>query len=169
MSKNWPTFILDFEKGNEEQKAFCLKLKDNFEYEKSINYVIKSNEGSTFSVKLEIENQIYEISNEFDDSEDKMNEILQKIYKLLDEQYHENLLLFNFENKYQKEYYLNLKDNFTYKTDIGYKITIDPATPFYIKLKIKDNIYDIQNEFDSSEERANESLNKIYKLLDNME
>ena len=50
-----------------------------------------------------------------------------------------------------------------------YKVTIDLAIPFSIKLKIKDNIYDIQTDFDPSEKRMNETLNKIYELLDNNE
>ena len=36
---------------------------------------------------------------------------------------------------------------------------------FSIQFKIKEKIYDIQNEFDDSDETMNHSLNKIYQLL----
>ena len=61
---------------------------------------------------------------------------------------------------------MKLKDNFTYKESIKYKFGMNPASPFSIKLKTKDNIYDIASEFDDSEEKMNEILDKAYDLLD---
>ena len=59
MSEDYPKLILNFEIGNEEKKDFCLKIKDNFEYEKSINYIVQSNVESTFCVKMEIKFMIF--------------------------------------------------------------------------------------------------------------
>ena len=36
---------------------------------------------------------------------------------------------------------------------------------FSIQCKIRDNIHDIQTEFDDSDEAMNNSLNKMYELL----
>ena len=38
--------------------------------------------------------------------------------------------------------------------------------PFAVKLKIKNNTYDIQTEFNDSEEEMNRVLNEMYKKLD---
>ena len=37
----YPTLICFFETKNEEQKAYCIKLKDNFKSEKTIRFEIK--------------------------------------------------------------------------------------------------------------------------------
>ena len=96
-----------------------------------------------------------------------MNEILDKIYEVLDEKYKKlNTLIANIENEDQKEFCMKLKDNFIYEKSIKYKFEMNPASPFFIKLKIEDNIYDIASEFDDSEEKMNEILDKAYNLLD---
>ena len=81
--QNVPILLCTFETGNESQAAYCLKLRDNFHHEKTINYQIKSGEKMAFSVKFKIRNTIHDIQNSFDDSEITMNQTLQKIYELL--------------------------------------------------------------------------------------
>ena len=72
-----------FETGNEAQASYCLKLRDNFRHEKTINYQIKSGQNMPFVIKFRIKNIEHEIQNVFDDSEMTMNQTLQKIYSLL--------------------------------------------------------------------------------------
>ena len=80
---NVPTLLCFFETGNESQAAYCLKLRDNFQNEKTINYQIKSGEKMAFAIKFKIRNTIHDIQNNFDDSENAMNQSLQKMYDLL--------------------------------------------------------------------------------------
>ena len=80
---NVPTLLCTFETGNEAQGAYCLKLRDNFHHAKTINYQIKSGEKMAFAIKFKIRNTIHDIQNNFDDSENAMNQSLQKMYNLL--------------------------------------------------------------------------------------
>ena len=165
MNKVIPKLILEFENGNEEQKAFHFKIRDNFQYEKSVGYEILSSDiNSNYSIKVKIGKNIYVISNEFKNSEEHLHKILNDIYKLLDEKYKEITVLFNIENEEQRKYYQKLKNN--NKLNVCYKETKEPTFPFFIKLDIGDNIYDIQTEFDDSEEAMNKALNKIYELIE---
>ena len=69
-----------------EQKEFCLKLKDSFRYEKAIRYEIKST-NEPFSIKLKIKNIIHDITTDFINStEEEIQKVLNDIYKKLDEQ-----------------------------------------------------------------------------------
>ena len=79
-----PTLLCFFETGNEEQKNYCIKLKDNFNYPTSVKYEIKAYAGSTFNILLVIQGQNHSIQttlNERDENEVKNN--LQKIYDIL--------------------------------------------------------------------------------------
>ena len=80
--KNIPSLLCDFEKGNEVQKEYCLKLKDNFKHKKTIRYQIRSSE--SFSIKFKIKGKIYDIQNNYVNTEEVMNKTLQSIYTLLD-------------------------------------------------------------------------------------
>ena len=80
--KNIPSLLCDFEKGNDEQKLYCLKIKDNFRHKKTIRYQIKSAE--EFSIKFKLKGIIHNIQNSYDNSEEAMNKTLQDIYTLLD-------------------------------------------------------------------------------------
>ena len=80
-----PALICFFETGNEEQKKYCLKLKDNFSHEKPIRFEIKSSPGVNFSVKFKIKDKLYNIESVFNDSEVQMNNSLNIMYKYLDE------------------------------------------------------------------------------------
>ena len=82
---DFPTLICYFEPENESQKAYCLKLKDNFHHEQSIRYEIRSTSTDPFAVKFKIKDNIYEIQTVFNDSEEEMNKALNEMYKKLDE------------------------------------------------------------------------------------
>ena len=82
-NSNIPTLLCFFETGNEAQANYCLKLRDNFQNEKTINYQIKSEANMTFAIKFKIKNKIYDIQTVFDDNETTMNQSLQKMYNLL--------------------------------------------------------------------------------------
>ena len=80
-----PTLLCFFETGNEEQKQYCLKLKDNFRHEKPIRFEIKSSPGVTFSVQLKYKGKINKIQSVFNNNEDEMQNSLNIMYKILDD------------------------------------------------------------------------------------
>ena len=82
---NYPVLLCFFETGNEEQKEYCIKLKDNFQHERAIRFEIKSSPGVSFAIKFKLKGKIHDIQNEFDSTEFTMNQTLEKMYKLLDE------------------------------------------------------------------------------------
>jgi hypothetical protein len=77
------TLICFYETGNETQKAYCIKLKDNWHNEKGIKFEIKSVPQVKFAIKFKVKEKLHEIQKEFDDSEETMKETLQKAYDLL--------------------------------------------------------------------------------------
>ena len=83
--KNYPVLLCFFETGNEDQKQYCIKLKDNFKHEKAIRFEIKSSPGVEFSIKFRINGKVQEIQSNFDSSDDAMNQSLEAMYRLLDE------------------------------------------------------------------------------------
>ena len=83
--KETPLLMCFFERDNEKQKEYCLKLKDNFEYSRTIRYEIKSTANDPFGVKLKIKDKIYDIQTDFVDSEDYINRVLDDLYTKLDE------------------------------------------------------------------------------------
>ncbi len=83
--KNYPVLLCFFETGNEEQKQYCITLKDNFKHEKAIRFEIKSSPGVEFCIKFKLNGKIHEIQSNFDSSQDTMNQSLQKMYDLLDQ------------------------------------------------------------------------------------
>ena len=82
--QNLPVLMCFFEPGNEQQKAYCIKLKDNFQHEKSIKYEIKSSAETPFGIKLKIKEQTHDIQQSFNDSEEEMQKSLNAMYVLLD-------------------------------------------------------------------------------------
>ena len=78
-----PTLICFYETGNEEQKKYCIKLKDNWKHEKGIKFDIKSVPQVKFSVKFKYNQKLTELQKDFNDSEETMNETLQKAYNLI--------------------------------------------------------------------------------------
>ena len=51
-TQNLPTIVCTIENGNDNQKQYCLNLRDNFNYPKSVKYEIKANATSTFIIML---------------------------------------------------------------------------------------------------------------------
>ena len=78
-----PTLLCFFEMNNEQQKNYCLKLKDNFKHEKPIRFEIKSSPGVNFCVQFKIKGENHKIQTIF--NEEEMENSLQAMYKLLDE------------------------------------------------------------------------------------
>ena len=78
-----PTLLCFFEMNNEQQKNYCLKLKDNFKHEKPIRFEIKSSPGVNFCVQFKIKGETHKIQTIF--NEEEMENSLQAMYKLLDE------------------------------------------------------------------------------------
>ena len=83
---DYSVLLCFFEVGNEEQKEYCLKLKDNFQHEKSIRFEIKSTPGVPFSIKFKLkgEQEPRTIQDTFDNSEQAMKDSLEKMYQILD-------------------------------------------------------------------------------------
>ena len=83
-SKNaLPTLLCFFEFQNEEQKNYCLKLKDNFRHEKPIRFEIKSSPGVNFSIQFRIKGETHKIQTIY--NEEELDNSLKKMYQLLDE------------------------------------------------------------------------------------
>ena len=80
------TLLCFFETGREDQKAYCLKLKDNFKHEKAIRFEIKSSPGVPFSVQFKYKGKVHNIQSTFNDAEAQMNNSLDIMYKILDGQ-----------------------------------------------------------------------------------
>ena len=74
-----------FEPNNDSQKNYCLKLKDNFEHEKTIRYEIRSTADNKFAIQLKIKDKTHDIQTEFTDTEEEMKVALDKMYKILNE------------------------------------------------------------------------------------
>ena len=82
---NLPTLICIVEPKNENQKNYCLKLKESFNYPNSVKYEIKAYAGSTFSITLQIKGQSHPIQMAFNENnETEIGHALQTIYNILD-------------------------------------------------------------------------------------
>ena len=83
---NYSVLLCFFEVGNEEQKNYCLRLKDSFQHEKAIRFEIKSTPGVPFSIKFKLkgESEPRNIQDTFDNSEQAMRDSLDKMYQILD-------------------------------------------------------------------------------------
>ena len=80
---NIPVLLCFFETGNEAQKQYCIRLKDNFRHERTIRFEIKSTPQVSFSIRFKVNGKTTEVQNVFDDSEERMNETLRKMYNML--------------------------------------------------------------------------------------
>ena len=81
----YPVLICFFESKNEDQKNYCIKLKDNFKNEKTIRFEIKSQPGTPFSIQFKVKDNISMLQNEFKDDDETMMETLNKVYELLND------------------------------------------------------------------------------------
>lgn len=79
---NKPTLVLDYQNGDNSQKAYLLKLTENFKSEKKIGFKL-SDLNNKFSIKLNLNNKEYMIQDEFIDTDEKMKSSLEKIYQIL--------------------------------------------------------------------------------------
>lgn len=79
----YPTLICFFETKNEEQKAYCIKLKDNFKSEKTIRFEIKSLPNVPFKIQFKKDGKISDLQTEYSNEEEVMKETLQRAYDLL--------------------------------------------------------------------------------------
>ena len=79
----YPTLICFFETKNEEQKAYCIKLKDNFKSDKTIRFEIKSLPNVPFKIQFKKDGKITDLQTEYSNEEEVMKETLQRAYDLL--------------------------------------------------------------------------------------
>ena len=70
---------MNFNIDDKKQKNNCLKIIDNYHYTDYFEYVIKSSIDTKFSIKLKIDDTIYDIRTEFNDSEEDKKKALQNI------------------------------------------------------------------------------------------
>ena len=84
-TKDLPALLCFFEAGNEDQKNYCLKLKDNFHNERTIKFEIKSVPHVPFSIKFKMNGKVHEIQKIYDNSEEAMNSTLKEAYRLLED------------------------------------------------------------------------------------
>ena len=82
--ESYPILLFEFEKGNEEQKNYCLKFKDKYDYIYDIKYQIRSNINTKFSIKFKIQEKTFNIQTEYHDSEEEIQKSLKYIYEKLD-------------------------------------------------------------------------------------
>ena len=75
--------IFNCEKGNDLQKNYCLKIKNNIRNEKKISLSIKFNYGTNFCIKFKINGKAYDIQNTFDNSESATISAIGKIESLI--------------------------------------------------------------------------------------
>ena len=80
-----PVLLCFFETGNEEQKKYCIKLKDNFHHPKALRFEIKSSPGVNFCIQLKYKGKVNKIQTVFNDREDEMQNSLNIMYKILDD------------------------------------------------------------------------------------
>ncbi len=81
---NYPLLMCFFQTNNEEQKAYCIKLKDNFQHTKPIKFEIKSMPDTNFLIQFKIKGTVHRIQEVFNDSNEAMNQSLNRMYQLLD-------------------------------------------------------------------------------------
>ena len=172
----YPSLLFFFEVGNEAQKQYCIRLKDNYNNDnKTIRYIIQWVTDSPFAVYFIINNKRYKIQTIFDDSDESLNETLNKIYELVDaedtpeksENFPSLECFYEKEINAQKEYFYKIKDNFKHEKSINFEIESITGQPFAINFIIDNLFYKIQTKFDYSDKSLNETLNNIYELLNN--
>ena len=90
--KNLPRILCYIEVGNEEQKNYFFRLRDNFCHHRRVAYKILSKPGIPFCVQFinKGQSEPYKIQDILDYSEEAMNNSLQKMYKILDGVFDEN-------------------------------------------------------------------------------
>jgi hypothetical protein len=80
-TKDMPSLICIFEPQNDNQKNYCLRLRDNLHPTKPMRYEIKSRLNESYQIQLKIKGKIHTIENEYNESQ--FDNSLSNIYKLL--------------------------------------------------------------------------------------
>ena len=75
------------------------------------------------------------------------------------------LCLFDSDNEEQKAYCMKFITLINHKQAIKFEIKSIPGSPFSIKIKYFGKLIVIQNQYDNSEKMMEETLLKIYKIL----
>ena len=87
--KNIPELLCQFESKNEQQKEFCIKLKNKLEnehkIEKTCKYIICSRPEKPFTITLKIKEKVNIILDKFEDSEEQMDKTIAKLIEYLGE------------------------------------------------------------------------------------
>ena len=77
-----PELLCSIDNNNEQQKSYCIKLRDKFQNEKPIQFRIKH--GLQFKISFKLLNgKTYKIQDNFVDSDEILNESLDKMHILL--------------------------------------------------------------------------------------
>ena len=84
-----PELLCQFESKNEQQKEFCIKLKNKLEnehkIEKTCKYIICSQPEKPFTITLKIKEKVNIILDKFEDSEEQMDKTIEKLIGYLGE------------------------------------------------------------------------------------
>ena len=75
------------------------------------------------------------------------------------------LCFFEQQNEIQKNYCIELKNNFQHEQSIKFQISSTPQVGFSVKFRLKGITHNIQDTFDSSKEAMENSLQKMYDLI----
>ena len=161
-----------FEKNNNKQKEYCLKLKNIYKEKYALKFGIFSS--NNFSIEFISKGILYIIQKNFDENKEKenLNEALNKMHDLLNSDnkiiknnYPQLICRSNPENDNQKKYFLKLIHDIKHIKPIVFDVEL-LDTNYSIELNINGNIHEIENSFNDNEKIAKESINKINKLLD---
>ena len=76
-----PTLLCFFEFGNDDQKNYCIKLKDSFRHQKPIRFEIKSSPGISFSIQFKLNGETHKIQTIY--NEEELENSLNRMYDLL--------------------------------------------------------------------------------------
>ena len=79
--------LCNYERDNNLQKDYGLKVKTNLRNDKRIKIDIKFLEGDNFFIKFQFNGKVYNIQNSFDDSLSSTNAAIGKIDRLILENY----------------------------------------------------------------------------------
>jgi len=116
--KDYPLLLCSFEIGNEEQKSYCIKVTRNFNHEKPIRFEISSKPHIKFNISFVINNKTYIIQEIFDNSDEALEESLNKMYKLLDRED-----ISEKSNKKKNDISIKTKQNKKYEKTIFFEST----------------------------------------------
>ena len=77
-----PMLLFFYHQGDERQKSYCIKVKENFKHEQTIGFEIKEIPGE-FNISFKVKGKVHSLQETFDDSEEAMKATLTKAYDLL--------------------------------------------------------------------------------------